>query len=147
MSCQEAGPGGNNLLYHNNGDLTFTDVAAAAGVQRPGIANRTAAWADYDGDGLIDVFITQSDALYKNNGDGTFTDVTDAAGIISGSANVQAAAWGDYDNDGYPDIYVTLGVESGGGLDACEDLKDLAAIPLAQQTQGILPQQWRWHFY
>ena len=80
------GPGGNNLFYHNNGDLTFTDVAAAAGLQRPGIANRTAAWADFDGDGLIDVFITQYDALYKNNGDGTFTDVTDAAGIISGSS-------------------------------------------------------------
>ena len=113
MSCQEAGPGGNNLLYHNNGDLTFTDVAAAAGVQRPGIANRTAAWADFDGDGLIDVFITQFDALYKNNGDGTFTDMTVAAGIVDNSENVQAGAWGDYDDDGYPDIYVTLGVDGG----------------------------------
>ena len=77
------------------------------------IENRTCAWADFDGDGLIDVFITQIDGLYKNNGDGTFTDVTDAAGIIHNSDDVQAGAWGDYDNDGYPDLYVTLGVETG----------------------------------
>ncbi len=127
-----------NLLFHNNGDLTFTDVAAAAGLQRPLDTNRTAAWADFDRDGLMDVFDTKTDALYKNNGDGTFTDVTVAAGIISGSDDVQAAAWGDYDNDGYPDIYVTFGVESGGLADACEALKDLAAIPFVTQLPGIL---------
>src|SRR5215472_14588351 len=60
-SFQRPSGGGENLLYRNNGDLTFTDIAAAAGLQRPLIQNRTAAWADYDGDGLIDVFITQSD--------------------------------------------------------------------------------------
>ena len=65
-----------------------------AGLQRPNIQNRTVAWADFDGDGLLDVFITQSDALYKNNGDGTFTDVTDAAGIIHNSDNVQAVGVG-----------------------------------------------------
>jgi enediyne biosynthesis protein E4 len=113
-SFQRPSNGGINLLYRNNGDLTFTDVAAEAGLQRPLIENRTAAWADYDGDGLMDVFITQIDGLYHNNGDGTFTDVTDAAGIIHNSGDVQASAWGDYDNDGYPDIYVTRGVESGG---------------------------------
>jgi hypothetical protein len=132
------GPGLPNLFYRNNGDLTFTDVAAAAGLARSGIVNRTAAWADFDGDGLIDVFITQIDALYKNNGDGTFTDVTDAAGIIHNSENVQAAAWGDYDNDGYPDIYVTLGVDNGGQADICEDLQDLAKIPLTIQLPNIL---------
>src|SRR5947199_8789551 len=90
-SFERPSGGGENLLFHNNGDLTFTDVAAAAGLQRPDIQNRTACWADYDGDGLLDVFITQIDALYKNNGDGTFTDVTVAAGIIDASADVQAA--------------------------------------------------------
>ena len=132
------GPGLPNLFYRNNGDLTFTDVAAAAGLARSGIVNRTATWADFDGDGLIDVFITQIDALYKNNGDGTFTDVTDAAGIIHNSENVQAAAWGDYDNDGYPDLYVTLGVENGGQADICEGLQDLTAIPLTRQLPNIL---------
>jgi hypothetical protein len=110
-SFQRPTGGGENLLFHNNGDLTFTDVAAAAGLQRPDIENRTACWADFNGDGLIDVFITQIDALYKNNGDGTFANVTVAAGIIDASDDVQAAAWGDYDADGYPDLYVTRGLE------------------------------------
>ena len=130
--------GAPNNLYHNNGDLTFTDVAALAGLDRPDIENRTAAWSDFDGDGLLDVFITKIDGLYKNNGDGTFTDVTVAAGIISGSNEVQAAAWGDYDSDGHPDIYVTFGVDSGGLADICEALQDLAAIPVVTQVAGIL---------
>jgi hypothetical protein len=129
-----------NLLYHNNGNLTFTDVAAAAGLDRAHDANRTAAWADFDGDGLMDVFITLYDGLYKNNGDGTFTDVTVAAGLISGSANAQAAAWGDYDNDGHPDLYIAQGVEGGGLADMCDSeiLKDLGAIPSVTQVAGIL---------
>ena len=127
-----------NHFYHNNGNLTFTDVAAEAGLARPYIENRTAAWADYDGDGLLDVFIAHTDALYHNNGDGTFSDVTDAAGVIHNSSDVQAAAWGDFDSDGYPDIYVTFGVESGGLADACEALRDLAAIPFVTQLPGIL---------
>ena len=129
---------GRIFLHQNNGDLTFTEVAALAGLDRPYIENRTAAWSDFDGDGLLDVFIAQTDALYKNNGDGTFTDVTDAAGVIHNSANVQAAAWGDYDNDGYPDLYVTFGVNTGGLADLCEALQDLAAIPLVTQLPGIL---------
>jgi hypothetical protein len=127
-----------NELFHNNGNLTFTDVATLAGLDRAGLTNRTAAWADFDGDGLLDVFITQVDGLYKNNGDGTFTDVTVAAGIVAGSPDVQAAAWGDYDNDGYPDLYVTFGVNQGGLADGCEILQGLAEIPLVTQLPGIL---------
>jgi hypothetical protein len=124
-SFQRPSNGGMNLLYRNNGDLTFTDVAEAAGLQRPLITNRTATWADYDGDGFMDVFITQIDGLYHNNGDGTFTDVTDAAGIIHNSGYVQAAAWGDYDNDGHPDIYVTLGVDNSGGSPVDDQLPNI----------------------
>ena len=126
--------GGPNLFYRNNGDLIFTDVAAEDGLARPDIENRTAAWSDFDADGLMDVFITKIDALYKNNGDGTFTDVTVTGGIISGSDEVQAAAWGDYDNDGYPDLYVTLGPATS----LSDELQDLAEIPFVSQTQGIL---------
>src|SRR5215472_13530884 len=117
-----------NTLYHNNGDLTFTDVAALAGLDRPNIENRTAAWSDFDGDGLLDVFITRVDGLYKNNGDGTFTDVTVAAGIVDAAEEAQAAAWGDYDNDGHPDLYITFGPTSA--------VQDLAEILLTPETQS-----------
>jgi enediyne biosynthesis protein E4 len=135
-SFQRPSGGGENLLFHNNGNLTFTDVAAASGLLRPDIENRMACWADFNGDGLIDVFITQIDALYKNNGDGTFTDVTVAAGVIDASADVQAAAWGDYDADGFPDLYVTLGVENGQLEDGGG--KGGSLVPDARQLPNIL---------
>ena len=97
-----------NLLYRNDGGLQFTDVAEEAGLQRSDIENRTAAWADFDGDGFMDVFITKSSELFKNRGDGTFVDVTAAAGITP-SEDAQGGAWGDYDNDGDLDLYVTMG--------------------------------------
>src|SRR5262249_9563414 len=72
-----------HLLYRNEGGLQFTDVAEEAGLQRSDIENRTAAWADFDGDGFIDVLITKSCVLFKNRGDGTFVDVTAAAQIAA----------------------------------------------------------------
>jgi len=92
-----------NLLFRNDGDFQFTDAAAEAGVQ-DGLRGRGAAWADYDRDGFIDFFFSETIALHRNRGDGTFEDVTTAAGIASGLSN--SAAWGDFDNDGYPDLYV-----------------------------------------
>ena len=66
-----------NLLYQNNGNGSFTDVAHPAGIaDAPG---DTSSWADYNGDGNMDLFITSlssKDQLWRNNGDGTFTDVT-----------------------------------------------------------------------
>lgn len=95
-----------NLLFRNDGGLQFVDVAGPAGLQRSEIENRTAAWADFDGDGLIDVLITKSCVLFKNLGDGTFADVTAAAGITPFD-EAQAGAWGDYDGDGDLDLYIT----------------------------------------
>ena len=103
------GSGGPNLFYRNDGGLQFTDVAEEAGLQRSGIENRTAAWADFDGDGLLDVFIAKVGGLFRNLGDGTFVDVTVAAGITT-SADAQSGAWGDYDNDGDLDLFITMGV-------------------------------------
>lgn len=101
---------GQALLYRNNGDGTFTDVAGAAGIRTANAQGRAAAWADFDRDGRLDLFIANvgSDFLFKNNGNGTFTDVTAMAGL--GDAAVGAsAAWADYDKDGDPDLFVANG--------------------------------------
>lgn len=96
-----------NFLYHNNGDGTFREVADSAGVggNEPSLG---CAWADYDDDGLPDIFVAnfgKADRLYRNNGDGTFTDRAEQTGV-AGVANGAGAAWGDFDNDGHLDLYV-----------------------------------------
>ncbi|HEX7736244.1 MAG TPA: CRTAC1 family protein [Ktedonobacteraceae bacterium] len=69
--------------------------------------------ADYNNDGLIDIFVSSSGKnspchLFRNNGDGTFTDVAVEAGIadLNRDGGVMDAVWGDYDNDGWPDLYI-----------------------------------------
>ncbi len=98
-----------NLLYANNGDGTFTEVSAAAGVDNAGDST-SAAWVDYDIDGLLDLFVVgewSANALYRNNGDGTFSDVATAAGLADGGwQREEGVAWGDYNNDGMPDLYI-----------------------------------------
>ena len=95
-----------NALYHNNGDGTFTDVAAKAGVaDTPN--GRGCVWFDYNNDGWRDLYVTCAgpNYLYHNNGDGTFTDVTRQAGVGDekhGTGPVIA----DYDHDGWLDIYI-----------------------------------------
>ena len=102
-----------SLLFHNNHDGTFTDVAVMAGCAYNDDGHEQAgmgvAVADYNCDGWFDIFKTNfaddTVNLYHNNGDGTFTDVALTAGL---GANTQYVAWGcgfiDYDNDGWPDI-------------------------------------------
>jgi hypothetical protein len=94
-----------NRLFHNNGDGTFTDVSAKAGLATiwPTIG---AAWGDYDNDGFMDLFLSNGlgrSQLFHNNGDGTFTDVTDRAGVTGMGFGSPAFFW-DYDNDGWMDI-------------------------------------------
>jgi len=66
-------------------------------------------WADMDGDGDADLFVTnrtqENNILYQNNGDGTFTKVT-SGNIVNDGGGSYGACWGDYDNNGYPDLYV-----------------------------------------
>ena len=104
-------PSGANVLYRNNGDGTFSDVAAAAGVSVPTPTGNGAGWADYDNDGDLDLFAAGFGAmsqLFRNDGDGTFSDVTAAAGLDDQHASYRTTgvAWGDYDRDGDLDLLV-----------------------------------------
>ncbi len=107
-----------NLGPGPDGHVAFADVTEEAGLLsfHP---TKVAAWADYDGDGWIDLFIgnestvgaTHAAELFRNNGPGddgkvTFTDVARQTGVAL-VAYIKGAAWGDVDNDGRPDLYVS----------------------------------------
>jgi hypothetical protein len=107
-------------LLRGNCDGTFTDVTAKAGVLN-NFPSQTAVWADFNSDGLLDLFVgneivrdkvkwpdtAKNFRLYINNGDGTFADVGEGSGIkLSGM--VKGATADDYDNDGWQDLYVSV---------------------------------------
>jgi len=125
---------GKNILYHNNGDGTFTDVTAKAGVAGGGWSV-SAGFFDYDNDGKLDLFVTRymewdtqhskdcggdfhtycppgefprtTSILYHNRGDGTFEDVSVPSGIAAKKGRALGVAFADYDRDGFTDIYVS----------------------------------------
>jgi hypothetical protein len=94
-------------LYRNNGNGTFTDVTEQAGVANSGHFGIGAAAADYDGDGFVDLLVTNygHNVLYRNRGDGTFEDVTRRAGLDA-SGLYTSAVWFDFNNDGLLDLFV-----------------------------------------
>ena len=98
-----------SALYRNNGDGTFTDVTAKAGVGGEGHYGQGVAVGDFDNDGFPDMLVTGygSAILYRNNGNGTFTDVTAKAGVADDGKWSTSAGWFDYDKDGYLDLVVT----------------------------------------
>jgi enediyne biosynthesis protein E4 len=124
---------GKNILYHNNGNGTFTDVTAKAGVAAGGWSV-SAGFFDYDNDGKLDLFVTRymewdtqhskdcggdfhtycppgefprtTNILYHNRGDGTFEDVSERSGIGVKKGHGLGVAFADYDGDGLIDIYV-----------------------------------------
>ena len=97
-----------SALYRNNGDGTFTDVTAQAGVGAEDLFGMGVAVGDYDNDGFPDLFVLGYGRciLYHNNGDGTFTDVTARAGVANLGKWGSSAAWFDYDNDGLLDLVI-----------------------------------------
>ena len=96
-----------NVLYHNNGEGTFTDVTVSSGMSNSYQA-RCYVWGDYDNDGWLDIFISnrqeQPSALYKNNGDGTFSDVTSSA-LLNDFSTGSDVIWVDFDGDGNLDLF------------------------------------------
>ncbi|HTU46750.1 MAG TPA: CRTAC1 family protein [Bryobacteraceae bacterium] len=124
---------GRNILYHNNGDGTFTDVTAKAGVAGGGWSV-SAGFFDFDNDGRLDLFVTRymewdtrhsktcggawrtycppaefpptTNLLYRNRGDGTFEDISDKSGITAKKGRALGVAFADYDGDGFTDIFV-----------------------------------------
>ncbi len=126
---------GPNILYRNNGDGTFTDVTAKAGVGRGNRAGAGACFLDIDEDGYLDLYVAnyvqeatkprpvqtrmgypiypgpksykpERHHLFRNNGDETFTDVTAKSGILPHVAPGMGMIAVDYDNDGHTDILV-----------------------------------------
>lgn len=101
-----------HALFHNQGDGTFVNVTARAGVGGNGRYGMGVAAADYDNDGWTDIYVTTfgRNILYRNQGDGTFADLTDRAGVAGGGWST-SAAFLDYDRDGDLDLFVARYVD------------------------------------
>src|SRR4029077_15789566 len=94
-------------LYHNRGDGTFENVTSRAGLQDANSKALGVALVDYNGDGLLDLFVTndtEPNRLYRNNGNGRFTDVAVEAGLAYGPSGTPRAGMGvdaaDWDGSG-----------------------------------------------
>jgi len=116
VACGPPGlQGGKNILFHNNGDGTFTDVSEKSGILKTaGTYGLGVLTADFDNDGWPDIYVANdstSSALYKNNHDGTFTDIAIEAGAAYSPDGKPQAGMGvaaiDYDCDGYLDLVKT----------------------------------------
>ena len=116
---EELSRGTPDKLYRNNGDGTFTDVAADLGID-PGdtdedrMCGRGVNWGDFNDDGWPDIYVSNyrldPNFLYMNNGNGTFTEVSEELGVqgykVSNAwGHTIGSAWGDFNNDGYLDLF------------------------------------------
>jgi hypothetical protein len=105
--CGGSNERSSDQLYRNNGDGTFTEVGADANLRDP-MQTWSSAWADYDNDGDMDVFVGASSGSHKlaqNNGDGTFTDVTAGSGFDTFTPTSIENVCYDFNNDGYVDVF------------------------------------------
>lgn len=104
-----------NSLLRNDGGLRFTDVTFEVGLGEKWCPTKTAAWADFDNDGLLDLYLGNETSesvsapcqLFRQQPDGTFVDVAEQAGVADLVFSM-GAAWGDYNDDRYPDLYLSL---------------------------------------
>jgi len=114
-SCPPSAYGGSpDVLYHNNGDGTFTNVTKKAKIYQPEGKNLSVGAGDYDNDGWPDIFVANDGLyayLYHNEHNGTFVEEGLPAGMaVAGQGQIMAAmciSLGDYDNDGWLDLYIS----------------------------------------
>jgi hypothetical protein len=116
VNCGPRGlPPGTHLLYHNNGDGTFTDVSVKSGISKAkGSYAMTAVAADYDNDGWLDIYVACDSTpsfLFRNNHDGTFTEEGLERGVALNEDGMEQAGMGvgvgDFNLDGNLDIFKT----------------------------------------
>ncbi len=112
MFCGPLGlAGGRDVLYHNNGNGTFSGVTERAGIDSNSYYGLGVVWGDYNRDGRLDIYVSNDStpsSLYRNNGDGTFTDVGPQTGVAYSGEGMEQAGMGtdyaDFDNDGWGDF-------------------------------------------
>jgi hypothetical protein len=135
--------------FHNNGDGTFADRTAAAGLSGQ-LGGLNLIQADYNNDGCLDVLVLrggweelgQRKSLLRNNCDGTFTDVTKQSGLAEPATNTQSAVWADINNDGLLDLFVVnergpsqLFLNKGDGT--FQDISHAAGIDRTAFSKGV----------
>lgn len=133
-----------NVLYRNNGDLTFTDVTEEAGVGDDQAGN-SAVWGDFDNDGDEDLYVgnvNEPNVFYRNEGDGTFTDITEEMGLGS-DRFARSVHFVDLDHDGWLDLYIhnineqNEHYRNNEGM-SFTDVTFLAGTPDTQVAQGAI---------
>jgi enediyne biosynthesis protein E4 len=148
----DAGPA---MLFRNQGDGTFADTAAAAGVAVGPGTHSSATFADVNGDGWLDLLVLGfsgiAPRLFENQRDGTFLEVTATAGILPSGPHTFSATFGDYDKDGDLDLFVSqwastipLAASPGSlwrndGAAGFTDVSVAAGIPVFYSRTGIFP--------
>lgn len=135
-----------NYFYRNNG-ATFTYIPDAV-TGNIGTHSETAAWGDYDNDGFVDVYITNSDTdkrnmLYRNNGDDSFERITAGAWVTETDLS-RCVNWVDYDNDGDSDLFVTNESNQANDLFRNDNgtFTKIAAAPLTTSLRGSMSASW-----
>lgn len=128
-------------LFDNQGDGTFVDVAADAGVLNDGHGKGVTV-GDFDNDGDLDLYVSNigPNRLYENQGDGRFVDVAAALGVEEPSGRSFASWFFDYDNDGWLDLFVTA--YQGTVADVAADLASRGGPPV-KMPAALFPRLYR----